>query len=61
MSPFAVDAHQHDVLCHLGGIGRRSGFKIHRSQGHPGSSPGGGTILSFVILREVKHLKHLIT
>ena len=32
-----------EIQCHLGGIGRRSGFKIHRSQGHPGSSPGGGT------------------
>ena len=31
--------------CHLGGIGRRSGFKIHRPQGHPGSSPGGGTLM----------------
>ena len=33
-------------LCQRGGIGRRSGFKIHRLQGYPGSIPGAGTPLS---------------
>ena len=31
------------LLSSFGEIGRRSGFKIHRSQEHPGSSPGAGS------------------
>ena len=31
-----------------GGIGRRNGLKIRRSQGHAGSIPARGTILKLV-------------
>ena len=32
-----------DTMCRCDGIGRRSGLKIHRSQGRAGSSPATGT------------------